>query len=93
MATQLPSAPTPTFGRSMFRARGWAVLATLLILTSLFTWAAARPTSVLAAPGDADPAETTIAATLATPTVDDTVTITVQAKATGGRICLRRAGS
>ena len=84
MAFQYPSSTTPAVGRSTFRARGWVALATLLILSSLLTWVAARPAPALAAPGDADPALTTVTADTTSATVDDTVTITVQAKDAGG---------
>ena len=49
------SANTPSIsGGSSFKAKGWVAFATLLILSSLLTYAAARPASTLAAAGVAD---------------------------------------
>ena len=69
-------ASTPFAPRDSVRDRGWVLLGTLLILSSLFTYVAVRPMSVFAV-DPADPAHSTIVAGSLTPSVDSGTTITV----------------
>ena len=73
------SALSTSTRRSTFRHRAWALFAAFVLLAGLFTYASTQAKPVLAAsPGVADAATSMITADNNSPTVDNTVTITVQ---------------